>query len=196
MPHESPGSGGDLSSNREDLGLSTPSSPASGLPGSVLVQRVDKILARTYHLQTADRQDVIAEALLECVRVREAIRKNMDGFFLVVARRRACDFWRRRSREDALAANAAPSNPGKDETQVMLLEEAAACFFAARTPLEGHRAQCAVREILEGATFTEACRAAMIPRGSQGRYRLLLRQCFWDVLRLDRKRNTSSPTSK
>jgi hypothetical protein len=120
----------------------------------------------------------------------------MDGFFLAVARRRACDFWRRKSREDALTANAAPSNPGKDETEVMLLEEVAARFFAARPPLEGHRAQSVVREILEGAAFTEACRAAMIPRGSQGRYRLLLRQCFWDVLHLDRKPNASSPASK
>jgi predicted nucleic acid-binding Zn-ribbon protein len=57
-------------------------------------------------------------------------------------------------------------------------------------------AQRVVREILGGATFTEACRAAMIPRGSQGRYRLLLRKCFWDVLHLDRRPNTSSPTLK
>jgi len=120
----------------------------------------------------------------------------MDGFFLVVACRRACDFWRRKSREEAPKANTAPSNPGKDETEKMLLKEVAVRFFAARATLEEHRAQSVVREILEGATFTEACRAAMIPRGSQGRYRLLLRQCFWDVLHFDRKPNGSSPASK
>jgi hypothetical protein len=39
-----------------------------------------------------------------------------------------------------------------------------------------------VREVLDGASFAEACQSAGIPRGSQGRYRHALQRCFQTVL--------------
>jgi hypothetical protein len=38
-----------------------------------------------------------------------------------------------------------------------------------------------VHEVLTNASFPAACRAAGIPRGSQGRYRNALKACFKDL---------------
>ncbi len=146
------------------------------------MQRVDRILARRYHLQTADRQDAIAEALLACVTAGGAIRVDMDGFFLVIACRRACDFWRRKSRETALTKKVALPEPGKGFEERLLLEEIAQHFFAAKPTLEKSRALRVIRKILAGAGFSEACRTTGIPRGSRRRYRSALQSCFQNVL--------------
>lgn len=152
------------------------------MPGTLVVQSVDRMLERQYHLQRADRQDAIAEALLECVRARAYAPMNMAGFFVVVARRRACDFWRRRQRQGADKMRCSQADAGSNQNEITVLLDVANRFFASRPALERHRGQVVVREVLEGATFTEACRSAGIPRGSQGRYRSLLQQCFGKAL--------------
>ncbi len=152
------------------------------LPSGVLVQRVDKILACRYRLQTDDRQDVIAAALLACVRASKVIRTNMNGFFRVVACRRACDFCRRKSRKDDVVSQIEPPEPGREFEERILLEEVAERFFADKSPREKRRALQIVRSLLAGAGFSEACRTAGIPLGSRTRYRSALQRCFQNVL--------------
>lgn len=196
MSDGNPGSGVDGRSRADsDSDLSVPRRTTWCWPDQLVVQEVDRILARHYRLQPADREDVIAEALLECLRARWLVRTNMNGFFVVVARRRACDFWRRKGREERLAARAPASNPG-NEDGVILIGEVVERFFAGKSPLARCRAQRIVREILDGSAFSEACRAARVPRGSQGRYRSMLQQCLGDVLHLGHKPNASSQVSK
>ena len=184
LPNEHRDSGVDGCRSGEDSSLT---GPMTFWPDDLVVQRVDRILARHYRLQPADRQDVIAEALLVCFRARGLVRTNINGFFVVVARRRACDFWRHKSHEDALAGKAIPSAPGSDRHGMMLLEEIVETSLAEHPALKRRRAQKVVREVLEGASFTEACRASGIPRGSQGRYRSMLQQCLRDVLHRGRR---------
>ena len=194
LSNGNPGSGVDGRS-REGSDLTGPRRTTQCWPDHLVVQRVDRILARHYRLQLVDRQDVIAESLLECLRARGLVRTSINGFFVVVARRRACDFWRRKCREERVAAKA-PAFISGNEDEVILIGEVVERFFAGKSPLARCRAQCIVREILDGSTFSEACRAARVPRGSQGRYRTLLRECFRDVLHRDRNMAASSPTSK
>jgi DNA-directed RNA polymerase specialized sigma24 family protein len=157
------------------------------LPDKLVVQRVNRLLARNYRLKPADRQDVIADALLECLRAGGEVRRNINSFFIAVARRRACDFWRRKSREDRFATKVLPPNSGDDRNERTLLEEFVEKILAAKSAPKRRRAQKIVHGVLEGASFTEACRAAMIPRGSQGRYRAMLQQCLDDVLHVSRR---------
>ena len=67
-----------------------------------------------------------------------------------------------------------------------MLQRIAERFFAHKPQVERLRIQIVLREILDGASFTEACQTAKIPRGSQGRYRKVLQQCFRDTLWLGR----------
>ncbi len=140
------------------------------------------MLARSYRLQAADREDVIAESLLECLKTGGLIQKNVDGFFFVVARRRASDLCRRKMREEALPGDGLSSEAHTEQGAIMLLQEVAGRFFATRPRLARCRARSVLRDLVDGAGFAEACRSAGIPRGSQGRYRFLLQQCFREVL--------------
>jgi hypothetical protein len=154
-----------------------------GAPGYDVPLRADGMLCRRYHLDVADRQDVIAQALLNYVTVAEEIRASENGLLFVLVRRRACDFLRHRGREGAVLADEISSNSHADQANAGMLQRIAERFFAKKQESEQVRIQIVLREIFDGATFTEACHVARIPRGSQGRYRKVLRQCFRDTLR-------------
>lgn len=74
------------------------SESGANVPSYAVLSQVDGMLLRRFHLMLADRQDVIAQALLDYVRAGLDVRRSNDAFFVVIARRRACDLLRHRMR--------------------------------------------------------------------------------------------------
>lgn len=150
-------------------------------PSRDLLRRADEILLRRFHLQLADRQDVIAQALLDYLRAPTA-NSSSEGLFLTILRRRACDFWRKARREEPISAEPSYSEEYLEETNLQVLQRVANQFFAAKAPSERRRAKHVLAEIVDGASLTEACQIAGISRSSRRRYRYLLQECFREVL--------------
>ena len=124
---------------------------------------------------------MIASALLDFTAMRRTGRECGDGLFLVIAHRRACDFWRAHRVELPLeAASRVASVPQEARLAERAIEERLLHSTLERGLLERRRLLRITHRILAGASFTEACRAAGVPRGSQARYRERLR-CFLDT---------------
>jgi len=148
---------------------------ADGLPPEDLIRYTRRLLIRHYRIPSADIEDLVAESLLDYLKVP----RRRDGLLLTIAHRRACDFWRRRPVELPLAAaEDAICPPAQDGLDAELLERTASRFLSSRNRLDKERLLRVLHEILAGASFSEACRASGVPRGSQPRYRHTLRQCF------------------
>ncbi len=152
-------------------------------PSKGVRRQADDVLRRRYHLQPADRQDIISQAALDYLKSPDQDRIPADRLFLAIVRRRACDFWRQKGREDELLLRGSSSEPMFEYSNLNSLQDIALRFFSTRTPLDRRRAGAILREILGGASFAEACRSARVPRGSQPRYRRLFQDCFRDSLR-------------
>ena len=132
---------------------------------------------------------MIAEALLDYVRAARRGCLCSDGLFLVIVRRRACDFWRGHANELPLkAASSVACKPNDGPLLERTLRDRLLRLSTARSPLHRRRLLAITSRIFEGATFAEACRASGIPRGSHGRYRKSLQ----DVLALRRERGAGA----
>jgi DNA-directed RNA polymerase specialized sigma24 family protein len=148
-------------------------------PATLILAR--RLLAGHYGIPGSEIDDLVGEALADYVgAVRD--RPSSDRLFLVIVQRRACDFCRRRRRRAAVESADVAAMPDYRKLENEMLEAMAGHFAQTRSRLNAGRVIGVVHAILEGASFAEGCRLSGIPRGSQGRYRAALRQCF-DSLR-------------
>jgi DNA-directed RNA polymerase specialized sigma24 family protein len=98
-----------------------------------------------------------------------------DGLFMVIARRRAVDFLRRRSRERSLSVGRPLTvPPERSHLYGELLARAIRRYAAETRNADAERLVGVAARALEGSTFAQACRESGIPRGSQSRYRKTL----------------------
>jgi len=121
-------------------------------------------------MQPADVEDVISDAMVKFLSP-SAHQSNKDGLFVVIARRRAIDLLRNRSREVPLSEHrqlAVP--PDRDHLDRELLARAIRTYAAERKNADAGRLLAVADGVLEGLSFVEACRESGIPRGSQSRY--------------------------
>jgi hypothetical protein len=136
-----------------------------------------RLVSRQYQVRREDAEDVVAEALLDFVRASRRRIVCSDGLFLVIVRRRACDFWRNRRHDLPLgAAETVACRLNVDSLMERSLRDCLLGINTSRSRLYRRRLLAVTRGILAGATFAEACRASRIPRGSQGRYRKSLQE--------------------
>jgi DNA-directed RNA polymerase specialized sigma24 family protein len=160
-------------------------------PTPEIIGYARRLLIRQYHAPAQDIDDLIGQALLDFVTVARAGRPCQDGLFLVIARRRACDFWRKRHAELPLDA---ARNVGYTLDDTHLQGQIIQRRLARETLSKGHLAKGRLRaitdRILAGSSFSEACKASGIPRGSRGRYRHALRS-FVEGLLAGRSRRAS-----
>ena len=157
------------------------------------------MIRRKHHIPEQEVDDVVASALLDFTIARSHGRECGDGLFLVIAHRRACDFWRTRHAELPLDAASRVANSFEDrhlderEIQQSLFR----CTLH-RGVIERRRLLWITNRILGGESFSEACRASGVPRGSQTRYRERLRgfledPVVWRELLGDRTRKGPRP---
>jgi DNA-directed RNA polymerase specialized sigma24 family protein len=121
-----------------------------------------------------DAEDIVADALLDFVRAGRRGMRLGDGLFLVIVRRRVCDFWRRRRCDVPLGA-AVSLACGPDEAALLQRSLEDGLRRVRRTRADRERLVGVTTRILAGDTFAEACKATGIPRGSQNRFRKTLR---------------------
>lgn len=142
------------------------------------IARARQLYLRHYLIPANEIDDVIGAARLDYLRASRGGRDDGRLFF-VIARRRACDFCRRRRLERSLVQlrqNPVEIDQGRLEKE--LFERMALQFAGQHPRLSKSRFMGVVRSILNDATVAQACRQNGIPRGSQPRYRTLLKQCF------------------
>lgn len=184
--------------NRREFGESSPRSvkslPVNGegslggeraaLPSAGLVQQARALLLRRYRVSVSDVDDLVEDALLSYLTARSRGGEVRDGLFFVMACRRALDYARRRR------LSASPPRvrrePGKTDVEPLEAEwlvRHLRRFLIGKPSGESGRMVGVVREILADSSWSEACRSAGIPRGSESRYRGALRQCFGILLR-------------
>jgi len=145
---------------------------ATGVPTREIIAYARRLLLRQYHAHAQDIDDLIGQALLDFVTVARDGRPCQDGLFLVIVRRRACDFWRRRHAELPLDA---ARNVGYtfDDTQLQgqIIQRRLARATLSKSHLAKGRLRAITDRILAGSSFSEACEAIGVPRGSRERYR-------------------------
>ncbi len=155
---------------------SIPHVAAVSMPTVALIGYARRLLARRYHVPAQDVDDVIANAILDFILVGSSGRPCKDGLFLVIAQRRACDFWRAHRSELPLeAASRVACELDKDHLERRAIQERLLRTASVRSRLDTKRLLGIMRAIFAGASFAEACRQTAIPRGSQGHYRRFLR---------------------
>lgn len=167
-------------------------SDSPSIPDPEFLRRLRRHLASRYRLQPADLDDVINQSMVDYMRALKDPPTRIDGLFVVIARRRAYDLWKRGRNELPLgAARAALIPPNREHLERELLERMVRRFCARHPRFDAGRLFRLAHGLLTGDSFPAACRAAGIPRGSQGRYRNALKICFKDVpthVLLDRRR--------
>ena len=133
-------------------------------------------------MQPEDLDDVISQSVLDYLRASKAAGRGTNALFLVIARRRACDFYRHRPNDLPLMNAREPSTPPDREHLESQLLDRILLRFAARHPhLNSRRLLGLVRGMRAGESFAAACRSEGVPRGSRSRYRAALKECFRDV---------------
>jgi DNA-directed RNA polymerase specialized sigma24 family protein len=132
------------------------------------------MLLHRHGLQPADAEDVISQSMVDILSA-PANGSKSDGLFLVIARRRAVDFLRKRAREQSLSAGrplAVP--PERSHLERELLARAIRRYASEKNNLDTARLLAVADSVLDGSSFSQACRESGIPRGSQSRYRKTL----------------------
>lgn len=154
-------------------------------PTSQVVERVRKMLLHRHRLQPADVEDVMSDSMVDLL----SSPSKSDGLFLVIARRRAVDFLRRRARERPLSAGRPLTvPPERSHLKRELLARAIRRYASERKNLDTARLLAVAERVFDGSSFSQACRESGIPRGSQSRYR----RTFEDFLDRLRRRNRTS----
>jgi DNA-directed RNA polymerase specialized sigma24 family protein len=147
---------------------------------AAFVGYVKRPIIRAYGFSTAEAEDVIGDAFVDFL--DPSLPRLSEGLFLVITKRRACDLLRRRRRE---AVPGAPQSAAAPIVEARLAAEAlsriAWLYSDAHRRLDRSRFLGVVRGLLEGDSLPEACRRAGVPRGSHGRYRTALRDCFQEL---------------
>jgi len=152
-------------------------STSSSVPSEAVIAYARRLIRRQGRYSLEDVDDIIGQALLDFVRADRCGRPCSDGLFLVIVRRRSCDFWRsRRASPPIEAAPEVACWPNDDHLMERTLQESLLRVSAIRHRVDRRRLLGITRHVFSGATFAEACRAIGIPRGSQGRYRQYLRE--------------------
>jgi DNA-directed RNA polymerase specialized sigma24 family protein len=122
-------------------------------------------------MRPADVEDVIGDAIVECLRFAQTSGIT-DGLFLVIAQRRALDLLRNRKREIQLSAGDQPATaPNREHLEEELFERAIHRYASVRRNVDETRLRALAGRVFEGCSLAEACRESGIPRGSQNRYR-------------------------
>lgn len=132
---------------------------------------VQRMLASRYRMQPEDVEDLISQTFVDFLQAQPDAGKSGDGLFLLIARRRAADFWRHRKVELSLKAGPSSSPPDREHLESVLLERVLIRFVHGSSDLERKRVLEVARAVIAGRSFAEACRDVGIPRGSQGHYR-------------------------
>jgi DNA-directed RNA polymerase specialized sigma24 family protein len=131
-------------------------------------------------MQSADVEDVIGDSVLKFLSAPSQAKS--DGLFVVIARRRAIDFLRNRSREVPLSERRRLAvSPNRDHLETELLSRAIRRYASGKKNADVERLLGVADRVLEGLSFVEACRESGIPRGSQNRYHKSL-ELFLDRL--------------
>jgi DNA-directed RNA polymerase specialized sigma24 family protein len=155
---------------------SAPAGQESWVPTPEIIGYARRLLLRQYHFHPQDLDDLIGQALLDLAVAAKRVCSNHDGLFLVIVRRRACDFWRRHRADLPLSeASRVTCTPEEYHLDEMLIQQRLLSVTLSRNRLDKRRLIRITRQIFAGSTFAEACREAGVPRGSQGRYRRTLR---------------------
>lgn len=153
-------------------------------PSSEVLERVRRMLIQRYRMQSADVEDVISDSVVKFLTAPSEAKS--DGLFVVIARRRAIDFLRSRSREVRLSERRQfEVPPNRDHLERELLARAIRRYASEKKNADVERLLAVAGRVLEGLSFVEACRESGIPRGSQNRYHKSL-ELFLD--RLTRRR--------
>src|SRR5262249_24327794 len=106
---------GGATPNRGESDFRSELSPIAGsVPSASVLAYARRLARRRPRVSVEDAEDIVADALLDYVRAGRRGMRLGDGLFLVIVRRRACDFWRRRRHEVPLGA-AVPLACGPDE---------------------------------------------------------------------------------
>lgn len=155
-----------------------PQAQVGNAVSDALIARIRQIYLRRYFIPVNEIDDLIDTVLVDYLRVRRA-EQHDERLFLVIAQRRACDFCRRRQRERTLLRRREVTCTVDENRAEEALLERIAWRFARRHPrLDARRFVGVVHAVLDGATMAQACELHHVPRGTQPRYRALLRQCF------------------
>lgn len=144
-------------------------------PTPKVLAYVRRMLTTRYRMQPEDVDDLISQTFLDWLQAHHPEGNSDDGLFLLIAHRRAADFWRHRKVELSLRAGPSSSPPDREHLESVLLERALLQFARGKTELERRRLVKAAMAAIESGSFAEACRASGIPRGSQARYRETLK---------------------
>lgn len=163
---------------------------AGNLPGDGLLTYARSLLRRSFRIPVADLDDVLGDALLEFLRAGRETLANPDGFFLVIARRRAIDYRRSLKARRLPSEHAGFQEPDTEHLEVDLIERWVSRRVCRADRASRTRLNSIVHEILAGKPFSEACEASQVPRGSQSRYREALKRYLGPL-----KRSLSSPAS-
>jgi hypothetical protein len=148
---------------------------ASGVPTVALIGYARRLIARRFHIPSQDVDDVVAASVLDFLSVGCSGRPCRDGLFLIIAQRRACDFWRAYRAQLGLdAASRVGCMPNVSRLEERMIQRQL-LRAAVGTRLDARRLLGITSRIFAGESFTEACRGIGVPRGSQGRYRQALR---------------------
>lgn len=155
-----------------------PSVQPGNAVSDALIARIRQLYLRHYFIPTNEIDDLVDTALVDYLRARRGDQHD-EQLFLVIAHRRACDFCRRRQRERALPRQEElVSAVDENRVEEAFLERIAWRFARQHPRLDARRFLGVVHALLQGATLAQACDLHRIPRGTQPRYRALLRQCF------------------
>ena len=166
---------GGVTPNPGESDFRTALSPIVGpVPSASVLAYARRLARRQSRVSVEDAEDIVADALLDFVRAGRRGMRLGDGLFLVIVRRRVCDFWRRHRRDEALGA-AVSLACGPDEGPLLRRSIEEGLRRVRRTRVDRERLVGVTTRILAGDTFAEACTATGIPRGSQNRVRQTLR---------------------
>jgi DNA-directed RNA polymerase specialized sigma24 family protein len=157
------------------------------VPTPQVVERVRRMLFHRNRLQPADVEDVISQSMVDFLSAPANPSSN-DGLFLVIARRRAADLLRGRARERSLSGGRPLTVlPERSHLERELLARAIRRYASEKNNLDATRLLAVAVRVLDGSSFSQACRESGIPRGSQSRYRKTLREFLDRLLRRGRR---------
>jgi DNA-directed RNA polymerase specialized sigma24 family protein len=149
---------------------------------------LQRLASRRFRIPPQDAEDVVAEGLRDFLMLSNRV-VHAENLLALIVLRRAADFLRRSSRtrrlEVALDVDVPGNEPHFGDDSLL---KRARIFAARRRNSNASRMTGVVQELLAGATLAQAFVSNDIPRGSQGRYSVALRECFEELLPAARSR--------
>lgn len=141
------------------------------------------MLVHRHRMQPADIEDVISESVLEVLSAPAGYLCS-DGLLVLIASRRAVDFLRRQRRELSHSGGRPWTvAPERSHLERELFARAFRKYASEKKSHDTTRLLSVANKVLDGSSFSLACRESGIPRGSQSRYRKTLGDFLDRVLR-------------